>query len=192
MGINYKSCLQYHIGGRSPRRACQIGRTRLEAENVRLNSAAATARTPTATLRKHPILAMAEQTEAASEEQTHVQDNNEQQNSTQVTMSDTVMTDAASNSTPNAAAQPTASGSTPQPARSTPARATPTPGVPELEPFPSKAKPHGAPARQYLNEKVTGVLLEGMKRLALEKPEDPLRVLGEFLLAKSKEIEGQT
>jgi COMPASS component SDC1 len=56
--------------------------------------------------------------------------------------------------------------------------------------MPSKAAAHGAPARRYLNEKVTPVLLEGMKRLAMEQPEDPLRVLGEFLLMKSKELEG--
>ena len=36
-------------------------------------------------------------------------------------------------------------------------------------PMPSKAAAHGAPARRYLNEKVTGVLLEGMKRLAAEQ-----------------------
>ncbi|KAI9784154.1 MAG: hypothetical protein M1839_002659 [Geoglossum umbratile] len=31
------------------------------------------------------------------------------------------------------------------------------------------AVPHGAPARRYLNEKVTGVLLEGMKTLARDQ-----------------------
>ena len=36
-------------------------------------------------------------------------------------------------------------------------------------PMPSKAASHGAPARRYLNEKVTGVLLEGMKRLAADR-----------------------
>lgn len=74
--------------------------------------------------------------------------------------------------------------------------------------MPAKAASHGAPARRYLNEKVTGVLLEGMKRLAAEqyvdleelssrdtdiaihRPEDPLRVLGEFLLQRSRELEG--
>ncbi|KAI4290043.1 MAG: hypothetical protein L6R35_000686 [Caloplaca aegaea] len=56
-------------------------------------------------------------------------------------------------------------------------------------PLPAKAATHGAPARRYLNEKVTGVLLEGMKRLAVEQPEDPLRVLGEYLLQRSKEVE---
>ncbi|KAI4237700.1 MAG: hypothetical protein LQ349_001660, partial [Xanthoria aureola] len=79
--------------------------------------------------------------------------------------------------------------------------------------LPAKAALHGAPARRYLNEKVTGVLLEGMKRLAVEqyvaiyyictrgisrqltsqltcRPDDPLRVLGEFLLQRSREIEG--
>lgn len=56
--------------------------------------------------------------------------------------------------------------------------------------MPSKAASHGAPARRYLNEKVTGVLLEGMKRLAADQPENPLQVLGEFLLQRSKDLEG--
>ncbi|KAL8738954.1 MAG: hypothetical protein Q9181_000337 [Wetmoreana brouardii] len=36
-------------------------------------------------------------------------------------------------------------------------------------PLPAKAAIHGAPARRYLNEKVTGVLMEGMKRIAVEQ-----------------------
>ncbi|KAL8397681.1 hypothetical protein RB594_004404 [Gaeumannomyces avenae] len=55
--------------------------------------------------------------------------------------------------------------------------------------MPAEATPHGAPARRYLNTKVTGVLLEGMKLIAKEQPKDPLRVLGEFLLQRSKELE---
>lgn len=35
--------------------------------------------------------------------------------------------------------------------------------------MPIKAASHGAPARRYLNDKVTGILLEGMKRLAAEQ-----------------------
>ena len=35
--------------------------------------------------------------------------------------------------------------------------------------MPKEAPPHGAPARQFLNTKVTGVLLEGMKQLAKEQ-----------------------
>lgn len=35
--------------------------------------------------------------------------------------------------------------------------------------MPEKAPAHGAPARQYLNSKVTGALLEGMKILAKEQ-----------------------
>lgn len=35
--------------------------------------------------------------------------------------------------------------------------------------MPSRAAAHGAPARRYLNENVTGVLLEGMKRLAADR-----------------------
>ncbi|KAK0632566.1 hypothetical protein B0T14DRAFT_504580 [Immersiella caudata] len=56
--------------------------------------------------------------------------------------------------------------------------------------MPSEAPPHGAPVRQYLNTKVTGVLLDGMKLIAYEQPKDPLRVLGEYLLTRSKELEG--
>ncbi|KAI1454394.1 hypothetical protein F4805DRAFT_460852 [Annulohypoxylon moriforme] len=55
--------------------------------------------------------------------------------------------------------------------------------------MPAEAPPHGAPARQYLNTKVTGPLLEGMKMLVQEKPKDPLRVLGEYLIQRSKELE---
>ncbi|KAI1448069.1 hypothetical protein F5Y02DRAFT_377188 [Annulohypoxylon stygium] len=55
--------------------------------------------------------------------------------------------------------------------------------------MPSEAPPHGAPVRQYLNTKVTGPLLDGMKLLAKTKPQDPLRVLGEYLLQRSKELE---
>jgi len=65
----------------------------------------------------------------------------------------------------------------PPPAASTPA-------------MPVEAQQHGAPTRRYLNTKVTASLLEGMKKLAKEQPEDPLRVLSEFLAQKSRELEG--
>ncbi|PFH58322.1 hypothetical protein XA68_13872 [Ophiocordyceps unilateralis] len=55
--------------------------------------------------------------------------------------------------------------------------------------MPSEAVPHGDPTRRYLNSKVTASLLEGMKQLAKDQPQDPLRVLGEFLLQRSKELE---
>ncbi|KAI1398542.1 hypothetical protein F4819DRAFT_468280 [Hypoxylon fuscum] len=55
--------------------------------------------------------------------------------------------------------------------------------------MPAEAPPHGAPTRQYLNSKVCGPLLDGMKLLARERPKDPLRVLGEYLLQRSKELE---
>jgi COMPASS component SDC1 len=35
--------------------------------------------------------------------------------------------------------------------------------------MPSEAAAHGDPTRRYLNTKVTGVLLEGMKQLAKDK-----------------------
>ncbi|KAJ5164804.1 uncharacterized protein N7500_006634 [Penicillium coprophilum] len=53
-------------------------------------------------------------------------------------------------------------------------------------------RPGGAPARVYLNEKVVPYLLDGMKSVAREQPTNPLRVLGEFLLQKSNEVEGET
>lgn len=35
--------------------------------------------------------------------------------------------------------------------------------------MPSEAAVHGAPVRQYINGKITGVLLEGMKLVAKEQ-----------------------
>lgn len=85
--------------------------------------------------------------------------------------------------------------------------------------MPAVAPPHGAPTRQYLNSKVTVALLEGMKQVAKEqyvlhlnfrnrkeynlfgglsmyegiadlcRPRDPLRMLGEYLLQRSRETE---
>lgn len=43
----------------------------------------------------------------------------------------------------------------------------------------------GSATRKYLNEHVTKHLLEGMKLIAREKPQDPLRVLGEYLINAS-------
>ncbi|RCK65251.1 COMPASS component SDC1 [Candida viswanathii] len=45
----------------------------------------------------------------------------------------------------------------------------------------------GSSVRRYLNEHVTLTLLEGLKELAQVKPEDPLKYLGEYLIAKSEE-----
>ncbi|KAL7274704.1 COMPASS (complex proteins associated with Set1p) component [Rhizina undulata] len=49
--------------------------------------------------------------------------------------------------------------------------------------------PGGAPARRYLNDNVTPILLEGMKMLAREQPKDPLLVLAQFLEEKHNELE---
>ncbi|KAJ9292802.1 hypothetical protein DTO271G3_8377 [Paecilomyces variotii] len=48
----------------------------------------------------------------------------------------------------------------------------------------------GAPVRVFMNEKIAPYLLEGMKVVVRDQPPDPLRVLGEFLIQKSKEVEG--
>ncbi|KAG8527044.1 uncharacterized protein KY384_008473 [Bacidia gigantensis] len=58
--------------------------------------------------------------------------------------------------------------------------------------MPAKAAAHGAPARRYLNEKVTGALLEEPPlTFEFTRPEKPLQVLGEFLLQKSAEQENK-
>ncbi|KAH6689173.1 hypothetical protein F5X68DRAFT_77980 [Plectosphaerella plurivora] len=59
----------------------------------------------------------------------------------------------------------------------------------QREPLPDRAAAHGEPARKYLNTKVSEHLLEGMKKLAKEQPNDPLRVLGEFLISRHQELE---
>ncbi|CDR41119.1 CYFA0S06e02058g1_1 [Cyberlindnera fabianii] len=45
----------------------------------------------------------------------------------------------------------------------------------------------GAPVRKWLNEHVTPSLLEGVRLLAKEKPDEPLKVLGEWLIKKNEE-----
>ncbi|KAK9775822.1 hypothetical protein AB5N19_05211 [Seiridium cardinale] len=117
------------------------------------------------------------------------------------TPKDIAMTDVE----PPAASPARQQGASPAPNRTgTPARATnglqeqasssraasahPDPGFT----MPSEAPPHGAPVRQYLNTKVTAAVLEGMKLVAKEQPKDPLRVLGEFLLQRSKDLESST
>ncbi|KAI9874495.1 MAG: hypothetical protein M1830_009686 [Pleopsidium flavum] len=66
------------------------------------------------------------------------------------------------------AAQPQSSTSTPAHQRTaTPTRAINGHAEPVV--MPSRATPNGAPARRYLNDKITGVLLEGMKKLAQEQ-----------------------
>ncbi|KAK9333798.1 hypothetical protein V1520DRAFT_330620 [Lipomyces starkeyi] len=44
----------------------------------------------------------------------------------------------------------------------------------------------GAPTRRYLNELITPALLDGVKLVAREQPENPLEVLGKYLLERSK------
>ncbi|KAH7252104.1 hypothetical protein BKA59DRAFT_510210 [Fusarium tricinctum] len=105
---------------------------------------------------------------------------------------DVVMSDAPVDQ-PASSPAPAAHAPSPAPARTgTPAQgsraasAHPDPGLN----IPAEAPPHGDSTRRYLNTKVTGTLLEGMKQLAKDKPSDPLRVLGEYLIQKSKELEG--
>ncbi|KAG9257858.1 uncharacterized protein F5Z01DRAFT_644419 [Emericellopsis atlantica] len=107
-------------------------------------------------------------------------------------LKDTLMADATFEQ-PGSSPAPAVRGASPAPARTgTPAQGSraasvhPDPGLS----IPAEAPPHGDVTRRYLNTKVTGVLLDGVKQIAKDKPEDPLRVLGEYLLQKSKELEG--
>ncbi|CAM1506642.1 Fc.00g062830.m01.CDS01 [Cosmosporella sp. VM-42] len=109
------------------------------------------------------------------------------------TPKDIIMSDAPIEQAASSPAAPAAHAPSPIPPRTgTPAQgsraasAHPDPGFT----MPAEAPPHGDATRRYLNTKVTGVLLEGMKQLAKDKPQDPLRVLGEYLIERSKELEG--
>ncbi|KAK5990482.1 Suppressor of CDC25 protein 1 [Cladobotryum mycophilum] len=104
-----------------------------------------------------------------------------------IIMSDVPMDQAGSPAPATFAPSPAPPGRTGTPAQgSRAASAHPDPGFS----VPSEAPPHGDSTRRYLNTKVTGVLLEGMKLLAKDQPDEPLRVLGEYLLQKSRELEG--
>lgn len=50
----------------------------------------------------------------------------------------------------------------------------------------------GSQTRKYLNDNVTPHLLNGMRLLAREKPSNPLRVLGEYLIKQSENENGST
>mmetsp|Transcript_8110 Transcript_8110/g.8047 ORF Transcript_8110/g.8047 Transcript_8110/m.8047 type:complete len:138 (-) Transcript_8110:91-504(-) len=46
----------------------------------------------------------------------------------------------------------------------------------------------GSSVRQYLNKHLTQHLLEGLREVSKNKPEDPLKYLGEFLIQRSSQI----
>ncbi|RKP30249.1 hypothetical protein METBISCDRAFT_23527 [Metschnikowia bicuspidata] len=46
----------------------------------------------------------------------------------------------------------------------------------------------GLSVRQYLNNNLTQHLLEGLREVSKNQPEDPLRELGEFLIRRSEEL----
>lgn len=48
----------------------------------------------------------------------------------------------------------------------------------------------GSSVRKYLNENLTPHLLEGLKIVGKNKPEDPLYELAQFLLQRSAELKG--
>lgn len=52
--------------------------------------------------------------------------------------------------------------------------------------LPNPAENYGAPTRLWLNKEVSPALLAGMRQIAKDKPEDPVRALGEFLINYKK------
>lgn len=46
----------------------------------------------------------------------------------------------------------------------------------------------GSSVRQYLNKHLSQHLLEGLREVSKNKPEEPLKYLGEFLIQRSSEI----
>lgn len=46
----------------------------------------------------------------------------------------------------------------------------------------------GAPVRQWINSEITPTLLKGMKMISVTQPDQPLKVLGEFLLLENKRL----
>ncbi|KAK1996235.1 dpy-30 domain-containing protein [Colletotrichum falcatum] len=110
---------------------------------------------------------------------------------------DVAMTDAAEpSSSPAPIPQAAPSAPSPAPGRTgTPSRnlngeASSRAGSahPDAHPtnIPNQAVEHGDPARMYINNTVTAVLLEGMKIIGKNQPKNPLKVLGEFLLEESR------
>ncbi|KAK6003694.1 hypothetical protein QM012_009465 [Aureobasidium pullulans] len=91
---------------------------------------------------------------------------------------------ASAPSVPSAAALPV-KAPTPSPAPTRPSSIPPSVSAP-----PERANQHGAPGRIYLNNVAT-YFMEGMKYLIFYQPEKPLRWMGEFLLKRSAEIEGE-
>lgn len=46
----------------------------------------------------------------------------------------------------------------------------------------------GSSVRQYLNKNLTEHLLEGLRKVAKDKPQDPLTELGQFLLQRAAQL----
>ncbi|KAI1749363.1 hypothetical protein F4782DRAFT_513484 [Xylaria castorea] len=153
---------------------------------------------PTAPAAPAPAPAVAQslpgETPAVPEAQT-VAPTTESSNNKDVSMTDASSADQAASPAP---AAPSTNAPSPAPARTgTPLRtngqeSTSRAASQHPDPaftMPDAAPAHGAPVRQYLNSKITPHLLDGMKHIAKNQPKDPLRILGEYLIERSKEVE---
>lgn len=50
----------------------------------------------------------------------------------------------------------------------------------------------GSQVRKYLNANVTPYLLQGMRQIANEQPQEPLKALGEYLIEMNKKLQEQS
>ena len=63
--------------------------------------------------------------------------------------------------------------------------------VPQEEKQPSKNNLKDiASTRQYLESTVVNAVMQGMAEISKERPDNPLEYLGNYLIKKSKELEG--
>lgn len=87
----------------------------------------------------------------------------------------------------DAAATATTTASAPAP---TPAQNVDHTGDPKIDTPMTEAQdfePTEEPVREYLYKALNPALSEGIKNIAKERPSNPLRTLGEYLIAKCKE-----
>lgn len=56
--------------------------------------------------------------------------------------------------------------------------------------LPVQDKSENPSTRQYLESTVVNYVMQGMAELSKERPDKPLEFLGNYLLKKSKELEG--
>jgi COMPASS component SDC1 len=57
--------------------------------------------------------------------------------------------------------------------------------------LPANPTANGDTVRHYLNTRVSGSIIAGLKKIAREQPQDPIRALGEYLIQVADSLEPQ-